>query len=78
MFKEEKEMADFVPISGTANDGSKFNLTLMMDGSSAWRAGEPGGTSNVFITKSGVWMRAANIVTLFTTTQRLKLRNSPR
>jgi hypothetical protein len=60
-------MADFVSISGIATDGSqnKFNLTVMTDGSMKWQAGEPGNTSNIFNTKSGVWMRAVNIVTLF-------------
>jgi hypothetical protein len=60
-------MADFISISGTASDGSqnKFNLTVMTDGSGLWQAGEPGGTSNVFATKAGVWMRAVNITTLF-------------
>lgn len=60
-------MAAFVSFSGIANDGSQntFNLTVMLDGSSAWQAGEPGGTSNIFNTKNGVWMRADNITTLF-------------
>jgi hypothetical protein len=66
-FHKENSMADFVSISGIASDGSnnKFNLTVMLDGSSAWQAGEPGGTSNIFNTKNGVWMRAVDIVTLF-------------
>jgi hypothetical protein len=57
---------NFVSINGTANDGSqhKVRLTVRLD-DNTWQAGEPSGTSLIFATKKGVWMRAVNIVTLF-------------
>jgi hypothetical protein len=59
-------MADFISINVTANDGSqhKVRLTVRLDNNS-WQAEEPSGTSFVFITKAGIWMRAVNIVSLF-------------
>ena len=55
----------FVSLNGISNDGQfAVRLTVVFEGNK-WQAGEPGGTSNVFATKSGVWMRAVNIVTLF-------------
>jgi hypothetical protein len=56
----------FVSLRGVTRDGQNHTVTIVLQiEDTRWTANEPGGSSNVFLTKSGVWMRAVNVVTLF-------------
>lgn len=52
-----------VSITGTSSDGNPFKLTLTV-ANNKWTESEQNGASKVFTTKSGVWERANNIVSL--------------
>jgi hypothetical protein len=52
-----------VTIKGTSGDGDPYTLTLTI-ANNKWTESEPAGASKVFTTKTGVWERAVNIVSL--------------
>jgi hypothetical protein len=48
---------------GTSGDGDPYTLTLTI-ANNKWTESEPAGASKVFKTKTGVWERGVNLVSL--------------
>src|SRR5262249_10571056 len=65
---------DSISLDGVSTDGNQFKVlvTVVFDGN-IWRAAEPDNTSHVFATKAGVWMSAANSVTLLAADARTRV-----
>jgi hypothetical protein len=52
-----------VVLKGTSGDGDPYTLTFTI-ANNKWTESEPAGASKVFKTKTGVWERGVNIVSL--------------
>lgn len=59
-------MANKSTLHGIDTDDPSRTVTIVLSvPDNKWSKTEPGGASHIFKTKSGVWMKAVNVTTLF-------------